>query len=484
MAGVSLGLGLGRPHMPPRMEISISLTNVDDENAETTILRQTAQFTISGTVEYDGEYEVVLADMDLGPVNVVPPQLSDDTVAGGVLTARPGLWAYDGNNAAPDISYRWYRDGEEIPNVDSSSYTVTVADEGHSISLKETAVDADGSRTVGSSILEIPVAVVTTISQNAGNVVNITTNEDSLSLTVSDTARFDGVYTVAIPDLVDPANLVAPMINGSPEVGQDLTAESGLWVYNTEGGAPAITYQWQRDGADIAGAIGTTYTLVAADQGASVNCVETAADSDGSRSAVSNAIAVPAAPSTTSYADTFDGYAEGAVLSDQAAYTRLAGSGTKATVSSGKLAVRSAGGAAETIRRAENLPANQFAEAALANTPDTSNRLYLYVRCSGDANYYRLRAAGGRYDVQKKVSGTESYVAGGYKVATSPAAGDLVRLAVTGDTLTFTLTRGGVDTVKTITDTSLTSGQPAVGFQNYGSVSAVAEVDQLTVGEV
>lgn len=87
-----------------------------------------------------------------------------------------------------------------------------------------------------------------------------------------------------------PVNTVAPAITGTAEVGETLTCSTGTWT-----GTGTITYarQWQRDGVDIAGATGSTYTLVSADGGASVRCIVTATDDEGSRSAVSNAVSIP-----------------------------------------------------------------------------------------------------------------------------------------------------------------------------------------------
>lgn len=61
-----------------------------------------------------------------------------------------------------------------------------------------------------------------------------------------------------------PANVSAPVISGFFTLASVLSVSDGLWVGFP---APLITYQWTRDGADIAGATASTYTVVDADVG-------------------------------------------------------------------------------------------------------------------------------------------------------------------------------------------------------------------------
>lgn len=82
-------------------------------------------------------------------------------------------------------------------------------------------------------------------------------------------------------------------VTGDPSVGQTLTAELGVWE-----GSTAFTYQWRRDGVDISGETAKTYTVVEADEGASITCVSTAGGVSVTSSARSvQAVAVqPIAP--------------------------------------------------------------------------------------------------------------------------------------------------------------------------------------------
>jgi len=64
---------------------------------------------------------------------------------------------------------------------------------------------------------------------------------------------------------------VAPQITGTAQVGQKLTADAGSWTPEPS----TVAYQWLRNGNPIPGATGSSYQLVAADQGASLKVVVT-----------------------------------------------------------------------------------------------------------------------------------------------------------------------------------------------------------------
>jgi hypothetical protein len=84
-----------------------------------------------------------------------------------------------------------------------------------------------------------------------------------------------------------PVNTIAPVVSGTGVVGQTLTTTNGTW----SGTLPfTYTYQWQRNGSPISGAISQTYVLVEADADTSVTCKVTAANSIGAASANSNSL--------------------------------------------------------------------------------------------------------------------------------------------------------------------------------------------------
>jgi len=86
------------------------------------------------------------------------------------------------------------------------------------------------------------------------------------------------------------ARPIAPVITGVPTIsgtateGEELTASAA----SVTGTAPiARTWQWNRDGVQIAGATSAAYTLVTADVGASITVTQTETNAAGTVSATS-----------------------------------------------------------------------------------------------------------------------------------------------------------------------------------------------------
>src|SRR6056297_2794022 len=85
-----------------------------------------------------------------------------------------------------------------------------------------------------------------------------------------------------------PANTAPPAILGTPEIGATLGTDGGTWDGSP---APALSYQWRRDGADIAGATAASHLLSAADDGAAISVLVTATNASGTDAAISAAVA-------------------------------------------------------------------------------------------------------------------------------------------------------------------------------------------------
>lgn len=179
------------------------------------------------------------------PANSVLPAITPTTPLnlGTVLSVSNGTWS----NSPSSYSYQWKRDGANIGGATANSYTIVALDHGTMISCTVTATNSGGS----------------------GN---------------ADASAVGPVFSAV------PVNTVAPAISSSTpftEVNAVLTAANGTWS-NTPS---SYAYQWLRDGADISGATGSTYTLVTADVGASITCRVTASNVNGAGTpAVSNAL--------------------------------------------------------------------------------------------------------------------------------------------------------------------------------------------------
>ena len=89
-----------------------------------------------------------------------------------------------------------------------------------------------------------------------------------------------------------PANVTPPSISGVPAVGRSLSCSPGAWSGQP---APGFAYQWLRDGAAIAGATTTDYTVQNTDQGHGLSCEVTATNGAGSEQASSQTVRVPSA---------------------------------------------------------------------------------------------------------------------------------------------------------------------------------------------
>jgi hypothetical protein len=94
----------------------------------------------------------VTRDMEVtgleAPKNTAAPIVSGTAKVGQTLTCSEGTWIA----ASPtSYAYRWLRDGVAIGGAEANTYTVTAADEGHSISCEVTATDVVGSKSAVSA---------------------------------------------------------------------------------------------------------------------------------------------------------------------------------------------------------------------------------------------------------------------------------------------------------------------------------------------
>lgn len=99
------------------------------------------------------------------------------------------------------------------------------------------------------------------------------------------------LHTIGFP--APPMNVTPATVSGTPQQGQTVIANAGLWV-----GAPvpAITGNWQRDYVDIPGATSNTYLLVAEDIGRQISWREHAESTSGALDVYSNSLTVAALP--------------------------------------------------------------------------------------------------------------------------------------------------------------------------------------------
>jgi hypothetical protein len=179
----------------------------------------------------------------VAPANTSLPTVSGSAVQGGSLTATAGGWSGTG----PVISYAWERCSPgcaTIPGATGNNYVATAADVGSKLRVTVTGSNSSGSASASSS----------------------------------QTATVTGA-------VLPPTNIAPPTISGSVAQGSTLTVNEGTWS-----GATPITfsYQWSRCNAsgsscsNIAGATAKTYTVGAADVGATLRARVDASNAGGS----------------------------------------------------------------------------------------------------------------------------------------------------------------------------------------------------------
>jgi 5-hydroxyisourate hydrolase-like protein (transthyretin family) len=153
--------------------------------------------------------------------SVTAPVVSGEALVGKKLTATAGEWD------VPDVAvhYQWLRDGEPVDGAIEAAYAITEPDAGHRLSVQVTA-EKEGY--------------------------------------VSASADSEATDVVSHGPLM---NAQAPIVTGTPQVGETLTAYPGVWSAEEA----TFAYQWLRDGRPIAGATEAAYVLSADDLGAEMS---------------------------------------------------------------------------------------------------------------------------------------------------------------------------------------------------------------------
>jgi hypothetical protein len=201
----------------------------------------------------------VVASQSIAPSNSSLPVISGTAEVGSQLSSSAGSWS----GLPTNYAYQWNRCDSSggncaaISGATNTSYPLAIADEGATIRVAITASNSAGSSTAASA-------------QTA---------------------------MVAAPPSA-PANTGVPVISGTAQQGQTLTASRGTWSGNPTGYA----YQWLRcdaTGANcsaVSGVVGSSYSLGRPDVGSTLRVVVLASNSGGSTSAISPPTAVVVKP--------------------------------------------------------------------------------------------------------------------------------------------------------------------------------------------
>lgn len=161
---------------------------------------------------------------------------------GQMLTVQNTIADLDGLPSS--FTYQWLRDGEVIEDATGSSYILTEADVGKQISVTTTYIDGGGYTETVTSALTTDVA----------------------NINDSPTGRLT--------------------ISGTAQQGQALTL--GNTLRDPDGNPASFSYQWLRNGEDIAGATGTSYVLTQADVGSNISVRTVYVDGHGTTETITS----------------------------------------------------------------------------------------------------------------------------------------------------------------------------------------------------
>ena len=95
--------------------------------------------------------------------------------------------------------------------------------------------------------------------------------------------------SLAVAVIKPPVNITAPVLSGTPAVGEVLSCSKGSW----ENSPTSFAYGWLRDSSPISGQTLSTYTVQTADRGHGISCKVTATNAGDSTAATSNTLQVP-----------------------------------------------------------------------------------------------------------------------------------------------------------------------------------------------
>ena len=336
--------------------------------------------TASGPDGTAGSFRILIQAQQ-PPRLLTAPALAGPATIGTAVGVDPGTW-----EEAAALALQWCRGGTEIAGATGASYTPVAADDRTALSCRVTASNPAG----GTSAETAPLPVTFAAPAVAAALADLERPLDSGSTSVAAAAAFTGAglsYAVSgagatidaatgvvrLPTAtlvsaatvtvtasnsggsaaasfrlsvvaVAPALVTAPVLTGSGKIGAAVSVDAGSWSGKP---TPVTALQWRRDGADIAGATGASYTPVAADDRTALTCRVTASNVAGSAVATTAALPVtrvaPVASGTLADLELVQGAAAGSVAA-AAAFTgaglSYAVSGAGATIDAATGVVR------------------------------------------------------------------------------------------------------------------------------------------------
>ena len=178
------------------------------------------------------------------------PAISGTAQVGETLTAGTSGIADEDGLENVSFSYQWTSGGEDIAGATGATYTLVEADKDKTVTVQVSFTDDEG-------------------------------NEETLTSAATDAVA-------AAPASNSPATGV-PTISGTAQVGETLTADTS-GIADADGlTSVTYSYQWLADDAEITGATGSTYALVAEDEGKAIKVQVSFTDDEGNKEMLTSA---------------------------------------------------------------------------------------------------------------------------------------------------------------------------------------------------
>jgi hypothetical protein len=288
-------------------------TPISGATSSTYVVQSTdtgASLSVSVTGALAGYTSVTKTSSEVAVLGTISPTstptITGSAVVGDTLTAHLGTW-----KAGVSFAYQWNRDGSAIAGAISSTYTLVGADVGLPITVTVTGSKAGyapavrTSTSVTPTAAPLPVIGTATITGSAitGGTLGVKTPGWTSGVTFTYQWLRDGTaisgatsstYTLVVADFghqitvrakgskvgyksasatsaavtVGPGTQTVtgtPTVSGTNSTGGELSANPGIWSTGE-----TFKYHWLRNGAVITGATQSTYTVVAADVGQSI----------------------------------------------------------------------------------------------------------------------------------------------------------------------------------------------------------------------
>ncbi|HYN45419.1 MAG TPA: hypothetical protein VES64_01875, partial [Allosphingosinicella sp.] len=264
----------------------------------------------------------------VAPALIAAPRLTGAGRIGGEVTLDPGRWS---GVPAPTWSLQWQRNRADIPGAVAPSFALSPEADRAQLRCRVTARNVRGEAVVYSEEItiayEAPAAkgsltdavyihnsgdqILNAFPEFTGGALTFSVTGEGVAidpvtglLTIRTDALASGIAVVvtatnsggtatssfrvtvaaaAEPEVTEPVMTEAPALVGGGVIGAPVTLDPGVWSGKP---APALAFQWRRDGVDIPGATAAAYTPGAADDRTALTCAVTASNAGGSSVAV------------------------------------------------------------------------------------------------------------------------------------------------------------------------------------------------------